>query len=186
MSVDYAKDERVSSIRKKGIIYMILAFLAYVLDFIPAIGAVLEFFVKIIALIFLFLAIKGFAEVSGSKKIVKKFLIFTISVLLGSILLSYKTTLFFTGFGSVLVILAYILLVLALIFGFMLYKELSNLSGVSLFFIAFILSLLGIVFEMIPFLGFLAFVPLFLALICEFMAWIKLENINKASVDDAL
>ena len=177
----YARDERVSSIRKKGIIYMVLAVLAYFADFIPVLGGLFEFVIKIVAFIFLFLAVKGFAELSGSETIVKKFIIFVISLLLGSLILSYKTSLAFSGFGIVLVIIAYILLILSLIYGFMLYKELSNLSDVGLFFVSFVLLLIGIVCEMIPFVGFLAFVPLFIALICEFLAWIKLEHINKAN-----
>lgn len=177
----YARDERVSSIRKKGIIYMVLAVLAYFADFIPVLGGLFEFVIKIVAFIFLFLAVKGFAELSDSETIVKKFIIFVISLLLGSLILSYKTSLAFSGFGIVLVIIAYILLILSLIYGFMLYKELSNLSDVGLFFVSFVLLLIGIVCEMIPFVGFLAFVPLFIALICEFLAWIKLEHINKAS-----
>lgn len=68
----YARDERVSSIRKKGIIYMVLAVLAYFADFIPVLGGLFEFVIKIVAFIFLFLAVKGFAELSGSETIVKK------------------------------------------------------------------------------------------------------------------
>lgn len=74
----YARDERVSSIRKKGIIYMVLAVLAYFADFIPVLGGLFEFVIKIVAFIFLFLAVKGFAELSGSETIVKNssFLLF--------------------------------------------------------------------------------------------------------------
>ncbi|WP_297193397.1 hypothetical protein [uncultured Campylobacter sp.] len=180
MSVNYLQDEMVHSARKKGIIYMVLAVLAYFADFIPFTGAIFEFVLKIIAFIFLFLAVRTIAKASGSKTIVRNLLIYIVSVLFGVLILSYKT-MFAIGFGIgiFILILGYIFLVISLIFAYLLYKELAKLSSVSLFFISFILLAIGIVFEMIPFISAVSFVFLFLALICEFIAWLKLESINK-------
>ena len=73
-------------------------------------------------------------------------------------------------------------LIIASYFGYLVYQELLKLSDVGLFFIFFILQIVGVACKIIPllFVGVIFFIVLVAALVCEVLAWLKVDHINKA------
>ena len=159
----------IKSIKTKAIIALVLS----VLGFVPMVGVV--FTIAFYAV--MFFAVKGVRELSQSPTLLRNFAIFVGMMVLG-VVLGY------VGFfgGTLLTILALAVAIVGIVFGFFYYREMSRLSDISLFFIAYIFVLIKATAGVIPFLSWIAWLFALIAFIFELIAWIKLEHINKATI----
>lgn len=159
----------IKSIKTKAIIALVLS----VLGFVPMVGVV--FTIAFYAV--MFFAVKGVKELSQSPTLLRNFAIFVGMMVLG-VVLGY------VGFfgGTLLTILALAVAIVGIVFGFFYYREMSRLSDINLFFIAYIFVLIKAAAGVIPFLGWIAWLFALIAFIFELIAWIKLEHINKATI----
>ena len=142
-------------------------------------------------------AIKGVKELSSSPTVLRNFLIFVGLMILSVVLENYFSSsklgsaLEFaaTGdsrsiFSSAFMDIVKIVVALAgVIFGFFYYKVLSRLSDRSLFIVAYIFVLLDQALTVL-WMGWISWVFALLAFIFELIAWIKLDHINKVTVEN--
>lgn len=177
----------IKSIKIKAIVALVLSVLAL----LPVVGVV--FTIAFYAV--MFFAVKGVKELSQSHTLLRNFGIFVglmvVSVLLakfGSNSLSSTLEFAATGnasslmSGTLMSILKVVVAVAGVVYGYFYYKEMSRLSDINLFFIAYIFVLLNAVLGALPFISWIAWVFSLLAFIFELIAWIKLEHINKATL----
>ena len=159
----------IKSIKTKAIIALVLS----VLGFVPMVGVV--FTIAFYAV--MFFAVKGVRELSQSPTLLRNFAIFVGMMVLG-VVLGY------VGFfgGTLLTILALAVAIVGIVFGFFYYREMSRLSDISLFFIAYIFVLIKAILGALPFGAFVGGIFGLVAFILELIAWIKLEHINKATI----
>ena len=159
----------IKSIKTKAIIALVLS----VLGFVPMVGVV--FTIAFYAV--MFFAVKGVKELSQSPTLLRNFAIFVGMMVLG-VVLGY------VGFfgGTLLTILALAVAIVGIVFGFFYYREMSRLSDISLFFIAYIFVLIKAILGALPFGAFVGGIFGLVAFILELIAWIKLEHINKATI----
>ncbi|TQR60457.1 hypothetical protein [Campylobacter troglodytis] len=179
----------IKSIKTKAIIALILSVFAL----LPYVGVL---FTIAFYAVMLF-AIKGVKELSSSPTVLRNFLIFVGLMILSVVLENYFSS---SKLGSALefaatgdsssifsgVFMDIVKIVVALagvIFGFFYYKELSRLSDRSLFIVAYIFVLLDQALTVL-WMGWISWVFALLAFIFELIAWIKLDHINKVTVEN--
>ncbi len=178
----------IKSIKTKAIIALVLS----VLGFVPMVGVV--FTIAFYAV--MFFAVKGVRELSQSPTLLRNFAIFVGMMVLGVVLelidsASNTASMFAfattgdigVGFGDVVLTIFEVAAAIAgIVFGYFYYREMSRLSDINLFFIAYIFVLIKAAAGVIPFLSWIAWLFALIAFIFELIAWIKLEHINKATI----
>ncbi len=177
----------IKSIRTKAIVALVLSVLAL----LPFVGV--AFTIAFYAV--MFFAVRGVRELSQSPTLLRNFVIFVgmmIAVVVLELIDSASSTasmLSFaatgessTGVGDVLLaILEYGAAIAGVVFGYLYYREMSRLSDINFFFIAYIFVLVETALGVL-WLGWIAWVFALLAFVFELIAWIKLDHINKATI----
>ena len=156
----------LKSIKTKAIIALVLSVLALM----PLVGVVFT----IASYAVMFFAVRGVKELSQSTTLLRNFSIF-VGLMVAAVILEKISS------GTLLSILKFVVVVAGVVYGFFYYKEMSRLSDINLFFIAYIFVLIDSALSAF-WLGWIAWVFALLAFLFELIAWIKLEHINKATL----
>lgn len=177
----------IKSIKTKAIVALVLSVLA----FVPVVGVV--FTIAFYAV--MFFAVKGVKEISQSPTLLRNFAIFVGLMVLGVLLAKFSSNSIGSALefaatgnasslmsGTAMSILKVVVAVAGVVYGFFYYREMSRLSGINLFFIAYVFVLLNAVLGALPFISWIAWLFALVAFVFELIAWIKLEHINKATV----
>lgn len=170
------------------------AYIALVLSvfaLIPFVGIVFT----ILSYAVMFFAVKGVNSRSQSPTLLRNFVIFVLLMVVVAVLellgsASSAASVFgamsgdagLATSGIIVKVLTYAAIIAGIVFGYFYYREMSRLSDVSLFFIAYVFVLLDKALSAL-WLGWIAWVFVLVAFILELIAWIKLDHINKASVE---
>lgn len=179
----------IKSIKTKAIIALILSIFAL----LPYVGVL--FTIAFYAV--MFFAIRGVKELSQSPTLLRNFLIFVGLMILGVVLENYFSSsklgsaLEFAATGdssslassTVMDIVKIIVALAGVVFGFFYYKELGRLSDRGLFTVAYIFILIDQALTVL-WMGWISWVFALLAFIFELIACIKLDHINKVTVEN--
>lgn len=181
-------NQDLGKIKLKAYIALVLSVCAV----IPFVGKIFS----IASYIVMFFAIKGVSGHSQSPTLLKHFTLFLVfmvaSVVIGSISTLFTGVAVFSvigGMGGVGIgyyavkILGFAVALGGILYGFRYYKEMSKLTDINLFFIAYIFVLIDTVLTAL-WLGAISWVFLVISFIVELLAWIKLEHINKAEIQN--
>lgn len=174
----------LNSIKLKAYIAMGCA----VLGLLPVVGYVFE----IISFVLMILVVIGINKSSGSKTLLRNFIIYALIVFFGGIIIEFSTAASFmaglglAAFGSAAgafgsfgfaVVVGLIILIAGLVYGYFFYKELSVVTNESFFLYAFIAIAIGEVL-IVPVLGALIVV---VGYVLEIIAWIRFKEIRKVA-----
>lgn len=179
----------LSKIKIKAYIALTLS----VCSLIPFLGKIFAITYYIV----MFFVIKDVSSQSQSPTLLKNFSIF-LGLMVAGIILGWLSTLVMgasvlsalsgavasAGFGYYLFkALTFAVAIGGVVYGYFYYKELSILSDIKLFVIAYIFVFIDKAFTTL-WLGWISWVFLLIAFVIELIAWIKLEHINKAEIQN--